>query len=95
MNHLFRNKTEAAEHAAAMVAEFWLKSAEMIIARGETPRKLSLCKLRLTADELDRDVYLGCRPCVVTVARLVLPVAERSLLGGRYPTVKVFFEVKV
>lgn len=102
---IFNTVPEAEEHAAYMVATFWLKSADAIIARGENPRKLTHCGYSLVQDEMDRTIYdtrLGGRRNALRrqmestrIRSLAIDIAMGKLLAGQFPRVGQHFSVCV
>jgi hypothetical protein len=93
-NTIFRNSAEAVEHAAHNVAEFWLKSAERIVARQECPAKLSgLGGKQLCLGEMDREIYRGIRVLSSEAIQFrAVEIARGRLALGEFPTVRAFFK---
>jgi len=93
---LFRTAGESEEHAAHMVACFWLCSAHKIIEDGGKPLKLSKCSLALSKSEMDRDIYDRMRTKMRSkkIARLAMQIALAKLRDGQFPEVRKHFEVK-
>lgn len=89
----FANKREATDHAAYMVACYWLKSADAIIKRGDKPVKLSKCGLTLAQGELDRDIYGRYRRNMdsTLVRSQAIQIAKAKLWSGQFPSVASHF----
>lgn len=97
--NIFKNSiNEAEEHAAYMVAMFWLKGTTRILQRedGSRPAKLSDCAERLARDEMDREIYgrLASKMSSWIIARKSIQIALGKLYAGEYPMVKAHFTVK-
>lgn len=100
---IFNTVAEAEDHAAAMVAAFWLKSANTIIERGESPSKLSSCGYSLAVGELDREIYdtrkngrrgkLRGQLNLVSIRQQAISIAMGKLLSGQFPKVAKHFSV--
>lgn len=90
---IFPNRDDAETHAASMVAQFWLESANRIIKRGESPAKLSDCGGIIARDELDRSIYNGFRRRMDTgrIRRQSIRMALARLADGQFPLVKRHF----
>lgn len=91
----FRDEADAAEHAAQMVATFWLTSAARIIQRGESPAKLSSCHYDLVVGEVDRELYgkFARKFNLTQIGKRAIEVALAKLRTGQFPIVRKHFEV--
>jgi len=98
-SELFTTMREAEEHAAYMVATFWLESARRIIERGDRPVKLTACGYDLARSELSRDIYTRTHSrkrdfmSVYRVRVQAVQIALGILHSGRFESVRKHFEV--
>lgn len=99
MKSVFNTKSQAVRHAAGCVAQFWLKSADEIIARGGTPAAISkkdslgtIYGVKLAQAEMDRDIYNRFRHWMHSeeIFSYAKQEARERLVRGEFPRVAAF-----